>query len=363
MSVRNNLFNSFLVLIGHVLFYPIYGQESKLKVFVDERMELLTTVQYLSDYQLIAYAKSSYKSDIDTYFVNFKNHPVVQLNKIIQNDFFVGSTPPLYLYHFSFPEFEPIADFTKDENDLYKFDKHSDTLKLFVTLLKDFYEKTKFHSFFKAHNQYYDTMTTSVRKVFSERDYAKFLEEYYGEEHFEYNLVLTPLLHNGGYGPSIKTNKGLIVFAIVGPRSYSENISKFDADNILSYYVFHEFSHSFCNPIVRKYYSQLVSDSCLIRPILDEQNKQGYGGDWETCLYEHLVRANEIVLTKIALGEAVSDKVYKRYYEDKKWIYLKGLVPIIENLYLVDRESYKTQDDLMIKIIDYFNEEKYINCH
>ena len=326
-------------------------------------MELLTTVQYLSDYFLITKADISYKKDIDKYFDKFKTHPIISLTKgVISEGWFNGSSAPWYLYQFSFPDFKTIGKITNEENQIEEYEPRRDTLELIKKQLYDFYVKSNFHKFYEDHKTYYDIITAPVVKKLMEQDIISILERHYGETNFSYNIVLTPLLHDGGFGASVNSQKGREIYGIIGPKHDSKQIPDFNIDEILQYYVLHEFSHAFCNPIIHKYFPQLEKDSCLIRPIFDEQNKQGYGGDWETCLYEHLVRANEVVLCKIVLGQQEADKIYKKYYEDRKWIYLKGLVPIIETVYLTDRQTYKTQYDLIPKILDYFDEEKNKNC-
>lgn len=40
------------------------------------------------------------------------------------------------------------------------------------------------------------------------------------------------------------------------------------------------------------------------------------------------------------------------------WIYLEGIVPIIKDEYIKNRNKYKTQDEIMELVINYLEKEK-----
>jgi len=121
--------------------------------------------------------------------------------------------------------------------------------------------------------------------------------------------------------------------------------------------ILHEFSHSFCNPLIDQNYTALSKDSCLLQPILHEQEEQGYG-TWKACLYEHWTRANEIILNRIIYGKETADSLLKKMTEEDKWIYLPGLVDLLDNEYLSNRNKYKTLKPFMPKVIAYFGVER-----
>lgn len=335
---------------------------NKLSVIVDERMELLTTVQYLADYPLLTRAGIQYKQEIENNFRSFKKHPVVSLLKTMTDgDYFSGSAAPWYLYQFSFPGFEPAGSITEEENQIDQYENRKDTLTRFIDLLKDFYTRSRFHDFFINHNAFYDSLRAPVAERLGETNLTALLEQHYGEEKNSYTIVLCPLLHDGGYGLQVTTVTGQDIYGIVGPAYSSRQTPFFDPEQILAYYVIHEFSHSFCNPYIAGNMQVLTADSCLIAPIAAEQIQQGYGADWETCLYEHLVRANELVLAEKLYDPAKTASIYDTY-KKKKWIYLDGLIALIKEKYLANRNRYNGMAELMPDIIHYFHEEKKKRC-
>lgn len=334
----------------------------KLSVIIDEKMELLTTAQYLAEDPLLTRADIQYKKEIERNFRPFVNHPVVSLLKaVVQEDYFTGSAAPWYLYQFSFPDFEPIGIIQENENQIEHYEARKDTLTRLLTLLKDFYYSTRFHDFFLKHKEFYDSVKAPVAERLSQTDLPDLLEQHYGEKRNSYTIVLCPLLHDGGYGLQVHTAAGQDIYGLAGPAISSREIPVFNPEQILTYYVIHEFSHSFCNPYIAANIRHLLPDSCLINPISKTQIELGYGADWETCLYEHLVRANELVLAEKIVGPEKTAAMYTDY-KAKKWIYLDGLIALIKKRYLVNRNMYPRMADLMPEIIEYFHEEKKKRC-
>lgn len=343
-----------------LLFAINAAAKSKVSVVVDERMELLTIIQYLSGYPVLTQADLKYKKEIDDYFRDFRDHPAVMLNRNIYERFFGFDAPPTYLYHFSFPGFKQIADFSENDLRAFEFDKHADTFSLLLSHFKDFYKRADFHRFYTTHKGFYDSLTGPVQGKIGESNVIEIMEEHYGKTNKEYNVVLVPLLHDGGYGPMVHKGNSNILYAVIGPMYTSKEFPEFDVKNILSEYVIHEFSHSFCNPLIAENLKELAKDSCLLKPIIESQREQGYGS-WEGCLYEHFVRANEILLTEKILGRQKGGDLMDDMYRNGQWIYLRGLVDVMRR-YEGDRKKYKTIDAIMPEVVAYFHEES-VKCN
>ncbi|HYD19985.1 MAG TPA: DUF4932 domain-containing protein [Flavipsychrobacter sp.] len=331
----------------------VKARSPKVNVVVDERMELLTTIQYLSGYPILTQADLRYKKEIDEYFRDYRDHPAVVLYRNVYERFLAFDAAPTYLYHFSFPGFRQQADFSENDLRTFEFDKHADTLAMLMANFKDFYKRADFHKFYEAHEGFYDSLIAPIEKKIEESRVVDALEEHYGKENKEYNVVLAPLLHDGGYGPMVQKGSGLAMYAIIGPKGDSKSLPEFDIKNLLSEYVIHEFSHSFCNPLIAANLQELQKDSCLLRPIKESQEEQGYGS-WEACLYEHWVRANEIVLTEKIFSRQRASDLADEMVREGKWIYLDGLIAIVRD-YKTKREQYKSIDEVMPQVVDYFH--------
>jgi len=334
----------------------INSQSKKINTTVDERMELITTVQYLSGYFLLTQADINYTKDIDTYFKDYINHEVIGLIQDIQNDFFNFDKVPMIMYHYDFPGFNLKHEFSIKEQSQIKFEKNKDKIQQFFVELKDFYEVTNFHQFYKNHKELYNQLIENVQSEIEKHDIVKIMETHYGLEQQSYNIILTPLLHDGGFATRIQSNVGTDLFAIIGPSENSRAVPYFDPNRLLKDYIIHEFSHTFCNPLVDKFFNELEKDACLLNPIKEAMKKQAYS-TWKSCLYEHLVRANEVILTEEILGSKTASKLYIDFYENGRFIYLRGLVPLIKK-YKSNRNTYKNLEAFMPEIASYLHAEK-----
>ncbi len=337
----------------------IFPQTKKIKIIVDERIELISTMQLLFDYPLVGKADIKYKNDVLTYFDKYKEDSSVFFVKDLSQKNFGFGKPFNFSWHYTFPDFKQIAKFTDYENKVLGFAAYGDSLQLFITALKQFYKKSGFHGFYKKQKLFYDTIIASVSKTVHKIDLTNILEKHYGAKQYSYTLVLSPLFIEAGTSITINTNKGNALYSVIGPNLDSKVIPDFDDRWLIQNLVLHEFSHAFCNPLIEKYYNMLEKDSCLFNPI-QKAMKQQACKDWKSTLCEMWTRANEIALVEKIFGKEDADKVYNDYM-GQKWIYIKGLIPIVKE-YQENRGKYKTLEDIMPEVISYFDGEAK-NCH
>lgn len=346
------------IIVIFQFFTVSYSQTEKLKIYTDERIELLNVIQYLSNYPILNQSENlGYKEDIDIYFKEFKNHNAVLLNRKVYREFLGFDRAVNYILHYNLPMFNLNSDFTKAELQDLNASISRDSLDIIKNEFKDFYEKSNFNKFYKKHLKFYKKINKPTIKVINKYKIISILENHYGVKNNSYSIILAALLHNGGYEVDIESENKKNLYAIIGPNYDSINKTPvFDTKNILSEYVIHEFSHSFCNPLIDNNFDEFKESECLLIPIESKIKSQGYKG-WKTCLYEHLVRANEIIINEIVFGKEKSDKMYNEMIKDG-WIYLEGIVPIIKNEYLKKRNLYKTQDEIIVFILEYLKSER-----
>ncbi len=346
-----------------IVFFSLssFGQSKSLNILVDERMELLTTIQYLSGYPFLNESENlDYKKEIDIYFKNFKDHNSIKIFRSISSEGFSLNKPVKFIFNYRLPDFSPIK-LTPDLGS-YDFNKNLDTLTLFINELKDFYIKSSFHEFYLTHKNFYKSIIDTVKAYTETDDIILKMEQHYGIKNKAYNIILSPLMNDAGFSIDLEEKEGKILYAIVGPIYDSVSATPhFDTKVLISDYVIHEFSHSFCNSHIDTYFTSFDSCNCLFEPIKIKMIKQGYGS-WKTCLYEHLVRANEVVINEIIYGKEKSNDMKNDFINNGQWIYLNGLIKIIKEQYMSDRKYYKTIKDIIPLIINYFNKEKE-NCH
>jgi hypothetical protein len=114
--------------------------------------------------------------------------------------------------------------------------------------------------------------------------------------------------------------------------------------------VWHEFSHSFVNPLVDKHYKEFEKYKALEKPILNLMRKVGYGR-WDVILYEHIVRAVTAVLTHKQYGAEKANLDIKAE-RDQGFIYIDSLYSKIL-AYSIDTKG-KSFDQFFPELINVF---------
>lgn len=319
-------------------------------VKVDPRIELLSVVQHFTNWSEIYHTKfeSRYIKDIDEYFKNYKNHNAVILSRQLTNASFNYDAPPTFvLSHGAPPELVQEVPYT---DYLIKRAGSEKKLVTFADALREFAKETSFMTFFETEKSFYRKIENDTKRTIGDFDYIKFLEDYYGKKQSSYNVILASLFHSGGFGTSIERDEGYDIYDICGPLSSSNGIPNFgDLDNF-QYILFHEFSHSFVNPLTESHLQEINEFKNLYEPIRSKMAEQSYT-NWETCLNEHLIRVNVARFRNILKNSEEKKALLDQEY-DKGFIYVYGLDSLMHS-YESDRSKFPSYDSFYIEIINY----------
>ncbi len=335
---------------------PVKKSIGSLNIIVDPRIELLSAVQLQSGYELLTQFEFDYKNNMDDYFNNYKKHKAVtefkRLNKL---GFNYDAPPTSMLYLKNPPNLEQKIDF-----DEYLAGRANGKKNLtdFVQSLREFSKETDFRSFFDNNIPFYETMVEEVYNNVQDMNIAKNLDDYYGMDVNSYNIILAPMFHSGGYGPRVKGENGLYdIYGIIGPGDIrveedDKSIPVFSGETI-RYIVWHEFSHSFVNPVTEKHLIEINKYNNLYSKISKIMKSQAYT-TWEICVNEHIVRAVTTRLTYIHLGKAAGDQVLAN---EKKWgfYYIDALCKSLED-YENNRDTYPSFESYYPQLIKVFKE-------
>lgn len=325
----------------------VSGKVNSINAIVDPRVELMSIIQYLAEDKNINNTDYIYKQKVDEYFKNYQNHEVITFYKELNKKGFSYHVPPAFMLYLT-------QQLNKDNRRMDEFYRTQVLTRIggveneekFIKLLKDFSEKSKFSKFYTENNEFYKKIIEEYSRQ-NRVDYVKFVEDFYGKEQNSYNSVLVTL-YNGNYGFWIKSkNSSYDIYNVMAPRGSKENIPMF-RNNVL----FHEFSHSYINPLTDKYYDKVWLYEDLFNPVSSRMNKMAYG-TWETTVNEHLVRAADIIMSEKAFGKM---STFARIQEEiaNGFIYIE---PIIKSLreYESNREKYKAFEEFYPKLIDSFS--------
>lgn len=275
---------------------PLSRPCGMLDISIDPRIELLAVIQYLSGSQMVSRDEDGYAGAIDAWFAGHCDHPVLELLPAMEELGFSYDLPVV-----SFLEYESLPLELKSS----RTDAHYSSMNArrweeisrkadwdaLLPLVNDFYKVSDFAGFYLTQRERFERMVDGAYAVLSGReDMIAHLADWYGDNLDSYNFLISPLQGGNGYGPSlINASGGTDAYCVMNFGAGQDSASTFKN---LAYMIFHEFSHSYVNPLIDDHYSELEKAEELFEPIAKKMASQAYGS-WWICLAEHFVRAAE----------------------------------------------------------------------
>ena len=328
------------------------GQESKLKITIDERIETLYSVAFFNDYFLINSHENLYKNTLKNKLNVLKNHKAVQLFDSLSTkyNFSYYRTVEWILQYSNFPELKK----TKNKADDYSTvseDKEY-LLEEFKDELIKFNQDTLFQKYLKAIKPLNEKIISQVQNSKTINKLPSYIEDYYGKKLNSYNLILSPLLHAGGFNSEIiNANGEKEVYALLGPNGEIDFVPYFDKDFIETDLILHEFGHSFVNPLMEKYENNVESlRSTYFTKELEKNGKdQGYS-EWKYIFNELLLRATTIHIAKQKFGNKKAEKLLD-FEKSVGFELVEKIVEILKE-YELNRHTYATFDEFYPILIE-----------
>lgn len=266
-------------------------ERARVVAAVDPRIELLATVQLLAGYErtgLLTRHAVAYKSEVREWFEPFREHAAARLFAELWPTGFAFDTPVAVVLHLGPPpELAPRAEIGAD---LVARAGSPERLARFLDALRTFAQDTEFATFFAEQEAHFAALEADARARLAGVD-AGLLEDYYGERRSAYRIVLAPLFHEGGFGPSVTLpDGGIEIYSVVGPSGAPDGRADFGTAEDFRYLVWHEFAHSFVNPLIAAEATRVAATETLYSELAERMRAQGYG-TWLNVLQEHVVRA------------------------------------------------------------------------
>ncbi|MCD4829453.1 MAG: DUF4932 domain-containing protein [Candidatus Cloacimonetes bacterium] len=336
--------------------------KDKLTISVDPRIELLSIIQYFASHEgfdPICAKETEYVERISAFFSGFRNHPAIKFYEKMSASDFSYDAPPNLMMHLSItPKVEliyPLSNYimerTGGENIVYELIDH----------LNDFIEETCFMAFYENNQAYYNSVVALITDDLGNNNHIAILEEYYGMEQNSYSVVIAPLF-SGNYGSevnSIDGSKNIFSFQDLSQLRESKRINgtlKYQMLGIL----WHEFSHSFINPLTKKHLIEVMKYQSLFKDIEKQMKEQAYS-TWETCVNELIIRAvtcRFIILEFNDLLNNDTSKYQGDYFDNEErqgFIYIRALYHKLTR-YESNRDKYRTIDEFYIELLSGFKE-------
>lgn len=330
-----------------------FSQDLGFDIKVDPRIELLAIIQSFTDWPRVgAFTTLSfgYYEDVKTYFEPYRDHPSVQwFNKNLQGGWSYDAPPTAMLHLSSPPEVKIVLPFTKS---LIQRGDGRENLDKMIHLMNQFIKDSNFMEFWERQQPFYEEFVKRVKELLPFDKYANLMMDFYGERKANFVFIPVPLFHGGGYGAQIETEKGKVSYYLGGPQKVENKFPVYDIKRIKAL-VFHEFGHSFVNPVVYDNAGELNRYKSFFQYMKKEMERQAYG-NWITACHEHLVRTGESFLLELAGFPEEAKRNYKNNLE-------RGfsLLPFFREkmeFYLKNRDKYPSFRDFFPEIIKVFEE-------
>ena len=340
---------SILLLIA----FQCSGQEPELSIAIDERIETLYTVAYLNDYFLVSEHENLHKRKIREELQALKTHEAVQLFDSLSKNYHFSyyRTVEWILQLSSFPEFRKI----KEKADNYATvpeDKEFLLEKFRVELIR-FNQDPLFQSYLESVKPLSQKVLLQIQESGTIGNLPAYLENYFGKKLSSYNLILSPLLHAGGFNSELINQNGETeVYALVGPNGEIDFMPYFDKGFLETDLVLHEFGHSFVNPLLEKYDKEIdhLKAKYFTSQLKESAKHQGYR-EWKFVFNELLLRAITIQLAERYYGKERAEELLE--YESSIGFELVGDILDVLKEYEENRNKYPDFDKFYPVLIDH----------
>lgn len=345
--------------------YPIY-ENKKINIQYNKNIELLALASFLVSYEDFATIPEEQSFTIegkdikvrDLYalnlkianeFISYRNSKNLAVIKSFFDKKFYAQYSNFLLNIDSFPN----ATIKQGNKFIHEFSSTQEA-ENFINAFNKFYVEIKFDEFLEKYKPYYEKMIVEVTQNIPKDNFITEMEHFYGKKITHYNLYPSLTL---GFSQGFAVGGENMIGNIFACFSKPEKISNpkdlelgFNNEKSLRTVCIHEFGHSFINPAIDKVDSKIIdAKKHLFESIKDKMGQQAYN-DWKICLYEHFVRANEVIVARLLNDQQKADGILKDNYQNRSFIYLPQIIEKLEFWYY-NEYFEKTYEEKVSEII------------
>jgi len=226
------------------------------------------------------------------YFAGFADHAAVQATNRVFRTTWYFALNFLALHYSEFPE----ARQTRAFPDLPELTEGMRAMmSQYVELAIDFYSVSNFDGFWDAHATEIESLIAETAEAIRSPGLPEMMEEFYGREAERFVFVPSPFMQQSGTHVELEDNGSWTFYYIAGGDIATDTFYN-------TYFAFHEFGHSFIEPISAKHAERLNQLAYLYRPLEERFRQLGYR-DWDRAFNEHLITAGQLHLSRPVFGE------------------------------------------------------------
>jgi hypothetical protein len=327
------------------------GQKQELNITIDERIETIYTIAFLDDYFLINKHDNLYKSKLENDFKALKNHKAVALFNTLseKHGFNFNNVTDWVLQFGEFPELNKVREVINPDS--FDESKGDYLINKFKKEFISFNQDPLFQAYLVEINALNEKVINQVKESKSIQHLPAYLEKYYGNELGSYNLILSPLVHSGGFNSKFIADGKIEVYAIIGPNGEIEHIPYFEKKYLEMDMVLHEFGHSFVNPLTEKFQKEIetIKAKYYNERLKKDGKSQGYG-EWKHLFNELVIRAITIRIANEYFGAEKAEELLN-FEKSIGFSLVESIVEILKE-YENSRGKYSRFDDFYPILIE-----------
>lgn len=248
----------------------------------------------------------------------------------------------------AFDDCSTVPDIAINMNNNYEFIGNVNQIKPlmygsvaeFCHLVKNLSLKINWDSFFDKYYNYHQELLHKFTCFPKELDLND-INNFYNSKDVKFHYIPS-ILMNGGFGFHNDNNNLYYLRGI----QYNKETNQFEFDKgYLLECLFHEYSHSFVNPLVDKYFAEFDSNKIYQNAL--QNNLHCEYNNAKTVIYEYIVRCNANVLTRKYFANPYLD-----FHKKVGFINIEELIEYTIN----NRYKYKTYEEFFQKgLINFMN--------
>jgi hypothetical protein len=275
-------------------------------------------------------------------------------------DLWLSDIIPLLLQVESFPHAALAPQTPMDAYIAFSPKKDSAEARMHASIFLDacnaFYREVDFGGYLRASAGWYLQAQQQLMSHLPEDDFVGSMEYFYRKAHDRYMLIPSLTLPKGmAFGPRYRHAGESVVCNVFGAYAMQDLADSNRADmgfgdrTKLHELSVHEFGHSFVNPEVYALPAASIDSlEGLFPPIRSAMEAQGYN-TWKSCMIEHLVRAGEVVISRMEGRQEAAVRLEKAYIQDRKFVYLPAVIDALERY---REDSKKPYRETLLELLD-----------
>ena len=330
-------------------------------VRVDEIQELSAIVWRLAECEEYnTRMNSQHLSEIETWFADFKEHPVMDfirdmragkdtLSVVAYNS--VPMSGAALLIHKGKVRLNPdvnLSEYIQNNDSRWS----EENFRKYVKLLDDFYRKSNFRKFYEGQSELYasyiEDMETLCQNIIEE----EWFQQFYGMELPEISVIVSPASGINNYALNEdmmmamgKSGIGALIGVTYNPQK--SGINQGSTTQIL----IHEISHYFTNKIFFPEYTERLTaaGTKIFEHLSEPLTAVGYGAPQIICP-EYLNDLCMMMYNKEVLGSSLTKEVRECYW--RGFIWAEEGVRYMEN-FSENRDHYESFSDFMPQLVGF----------